>query len=344
MEGAAGAIAALIIASIVMGVVVYSILQGDLFVLRPAAAYSNNVVTIQDLTITDAEPLEGSETTIAFLVRNNGDKTIKQVDVSFIDAPFFDKGKMRIQCGFESSLSSGSKCSLTDLEPFDAQIVQAVLPALKLPVESDQKTSIKFKVSYSFQASREANIPIVEDRELVPPSSRYTISTAPISPIQVNIDPPVGLTRIEGDRKIVENFARKGKPFKVKFSFFDATGISKDAAEPVVFPPVSDKLSLELVDFRIEVCDKLNSNGKPLIDLEVPFTIECSFVSTVTEQIPTFVLGKIIVNYNFDYSFTRSLSVTIKKLPKTQDTTPSSGGTQESEGTNGGLTISEGTA
>jgi hypothetical protein len=339
MKGSAGAIAA-VVAIVVVAVAGYLIFSQGAFPglgILQTGSFSNNVVSVENLVVTDSQPFEGSETSVMFFVRNSGEETIDEVVVDFFDMPGFDKSSMKIKCGFADEFSSSSKCSIRDFEPFDVQPVEATFRASPLQLNTDQRYDVRYSVGYFFETSREAFIPIVSDVATAPRNVRFSLSKAPYSPVQVVIEPPVGAVRTEGSSTITENFARTGSSFKLKFSASDVRGGVDPDIETVEFGGDSGYMVLSADDFDISVCDRfklstdlsddelgvkvtkdtnpfLRVTAVPSEEIEVPFTAECSMTPHAQRIDDPFVLGKVRIDYGFEYLIKSSISLTVKNL------------------------------
>lgn len=288
--------------------------------------YSNNVISIEDYSISDRSPFSGEtpdltgSVTIMFSVKNNGDKDFddsnqngnRNLRVTFENLPNIDS--MDLRCPDGTIVNKAPFiCKIQKLESLDSKRIQAdmkVRPGIK---EQIQISQIIYSVSYRMTGGVEAKIPIVEDPIFLPQGAKFQVGSPTYGPIQISIKPPVGRERKIGSQTIVDNFAYKNSAFNLEFSVNDVGSLQKD---PVKFGK-GEKLEIKLENMQAVFCDKLNKNSAGDVltlitdpEQKVPFNTACNIKSISSSE--SFLIGSLSIKYEYDYKLTGLETLTIR--------------------------------
>ena len=293
--------------------------------------YSNNVISIDEFSISDRSPFSGKNidttgsVTIMFSVTNNGDKDFdnskpdgnKNLEVEFTDLP--NIAEMKLVCPDGTEVKSPRfVCEITKLESFDSKRITAEMKVKTGIKDEIQISQIKYSVSYRMVGGVEARIPIVEDPLFLPQGAKFQAGTPTYGPIQVSIKPPVGRERKVAGQTVIDNFAYKNSPFNLELRVSDVGSLVK---EQVKFEKAEEKLEIKLENLQTVFCDKMTKNEAGDVttlvkepEQKVPFDIVCNIKSALNEQTrdQNYFIGSVSVNYNYDYKLTGSETLTIR--------------------------------
>ena len=283
----------------------------------PTQSFSDNVVSVNNKLISDQTPFDGQQTSIEFSVRNNGQGTVKGVEV-VLEPP----------TGFTSSMTCGKQTSCKfDLEEGDEIDVVIKLIANE-GISQIVNSDIKYSVRYPYTGEREAHIPIVKDRRDLPRGQSFFVSDPSIGPIEARIGTPPSRPTINGGSAV---YALDDIDFEIKFDISRIGGGFFSNVAPIELNDNQLKISGTNVD--LVFCDKVDEtsgNLKEADGFEIPFSITCDFKPTATEQPVTD--GRILIEYSYDYRLSFSDSFTIRPREVKEIETETSEGTDETGG------------
>ncbi|MGC8812616.1 MAG: hypothetical protein ACP5O8_03485, partial [Candidatus Aenigmatarchaeota archaeon] len=118
--------------------------------------YKNDIITVEQTTISNSNPSPGSTTSVNILLKNNGDKTVENVEVKFDNIAGLELKEL--YCGEGEKEDNG--CIFTEFEKGD---IKSITVILQVPQQTIRNPFIEYTVSYPYEGYREASIPIVND-------------------------------------------------------------------------------------------------------------------------------------------------------------------------------------
>ncbi len=282
--------------------------------------YSNDVITVEDFSISDRSPFSGTSIAMSFSVKNNGDNDFDEsndLTVTFTDLPNIDGIKLKCP-DYVTFVSDDFSCKIKNLESADSKMVQAEF-AVKSGITDEIKTStIKYSVSYNLDGVIEAKIPVVESPTFLPNDARFEASAPTYGPIQVSIRPPVGKERIENGRTITDNFAYTNLPFSLELSVNDIGSLNHEQVkfEKANLDSGREKFQISLENLEVILCDKttkkISDGTQTLIttpEQKIPFDIKCNMKPTGSEN---YYIGDVVIRYAYDYRLLGSETLTIR--------------------------------
>ncbi len=319
LKGASAAV--VIIVLLIIGIAVYflftsggnvGLFQGGGPVISERS-YSNDIISIEDKSISIVDPFANSETSLSFDVKNNGDKDV-DVKVIFTNLPGFSS--IEIKCGDTQFGAGARECDFSGqnrLKSLDAKKITAVLTAADLKVVTPVK--IFYEVNYNYHGEKEGRVPILGvDTKNLPSGVSFITSSSTYGPVQVDIDPPVGRRKQENNAVVTENFGREGLPFSMKFSF---RNVGK--AKEIVLNDGSQILEFDKNELEIDNCDRLASkNGVWSLSADEkfdgkPLTVGCTFKPKLSDVgLYEFVDIKVSFDYMYRLTFEDSFTVRAK--------------------------------
>lgn len=259
--------------------------------------YSNNVLSLDDKTVTSRTTFPGDTIGIGFNLQNNGDREISDIRVSF-NLPAYVESST-IKCGFVADSLKGSFCDIRSIESLDQQPVSLDMKLVgDIGTSSSISIPVTYSVRYNYDGENFIRIPVVDDPDLVPSGLSYTIGTPTYGPVQVTIDPPVGREREVAGTRVVENFAFQDKPVSFKFRFSDVTS----SRSLVKLTREGLKITLDGLQLIPGGCDRLDDSLNLKNDEEeLPLSISCS-MRAVPSADGGVRFGEIHVSYAYEYT------------------------------------------
>jgi hypothetical protein len=312
-----GGVATVIIVLAIIGVAIYFLWPylSQLFAHKPSQftpTYKNDIITIEEVYISNTKPYAGTEVIIELYVKNNGDLKVNRVKVK-PDSDGFRITKLECEgtnprdniCVFEGENA---------IESLDERKIAVTLqaPSKDIIKVSPIPLSIYFYVEYDYSGYRTANIPIIDGTTRTKPMSKFSVSTPSYGPIVLSFElVPRRETKV--DKTVIKEYwGVPNQPFEIKFSFEDIVkkgrqvnitkgNIRLNITEPLREAPPCD----------FERKDNLLLSNK---DILVPEEIICYFNSSEITQ-PE-VTASIKAEFNYTYEFSRTETITVQPWPE----------------------------
>ena len=213
-------------------------------ILRPSAPvepirFKNDIITLENFEVSNLRPVKGSIVTVSFDVTNNGDKTVDKVEIDFGGTT--NSGNIEIvECEGADQIKVGS-CLFNRLDSLDTRKVVAKYTAPGGP----SSPTIQAKVTYPHKGSREALIPIIDDKTVRTPRIKFSQSQPSFGPLVVDIIPPT------------KGWAISNQPFEMKFKLRFAGSAAVGTSIPSI-----DKLEIEKNKFSVDLSKELEPAKK----------------------------------------------------------------------------------
>ena len=307
-----GAIVLLIIVGLVA---LLLFLSPQLFKAGPTTApivYKNDIISLENFEVSNLRPTEGSKLTISFDLLNNGDKTVDYAIIDFGGTT--NSGNIKIvECegGIEQTEDRLKRILKIIPIPFTSEVTRLCifeniesLDTRKIVAEYTApdpfSARIEVKVTYPYKGSREALIPIVDDKTVRTPQVKFRQSQPSFGPFAVDIVPPT------------KGWAIGNQPFELAFKlrFVGSTAVGTPI-EPL------DKLKLEKGKFTVTLeglkvvsCPQLTN-----IDMVVNKEYSCNVQATGAIGTFGYKLGIVKIDFIYNYGFVRSQTITIRPAP-----------------------------
>ena len=271
-----------------------------------ASTFNNNVVTIEDFSVSASEPYSGSTVNIAFDIKNNGDKTVPRVTVNFFDTPGFTS--LSLECGGLAS-SDKTKCEFTNLDSLDNKRVSIALKTA--PISSPTTFTVSISVDYDYSGSIEATIPVIDTSIIKKPSPNHLFSQSQpsIGPVVFEIQPLLR-EKVVDDKTVTENWAAKNEVIVTKFILKNVGNIPN--THPVSIP--AGKVKFTLTNLQAVSCSNFDSSGMSQKTVSESLnTLICNF-KPISDQ--SEFSGIIKLNYDYTYEYIKGVDFEIKPEPK----------------------------
>lgn len=298
--------AALVIGIIIVVVIIlllsssFPSFRGGTVVTRQAV---KDPITITDYFVSRTNPFADSIVTLKFKVNNNAKETIPEVRINFFDTQGLTITDVLCSYGCDNS---GNEIILRSLIPFDSRQLSITFQTPSSAVIiSPTKHTVKFSLSYQFSGTREAQIPIVANLNIVP-TTKYIVSDPSDGPVVVDFEPPVGSEKFVRSSTTKVNYATEGELLEFRMRFRHVGSVS---GAVVPFKIQKENVRIEMVGFVNAGkgrCD-LEGSGNflfPSEDVKVPDTeLICNFEAQSFGSIES--TGQIKVSYDYLYEIRR---------------------------------------
>jgi len=297
---------------LILLLVLVVVLSGCIGQNGTTTSYKNDIITVEDYSVSTVNPYVGSTTTIEFAIKNNGDKAVNEVEVNFFDTPGFEV--VSIDC--DGKIKEGqTKCDQTDfgsIESLDFRTISLTLKAI-----SSGAYTVSYSVDYEYSGFRKADIPIVDGITRKEPIAEFSQSTSTYGPVTLTFEPPVGKERKQGSTTIKEYWIVGNNPFEIKMNFKHVGSSSVGSIQPINIAAGNVNLDLRgsLVIGQsdgIELsCDFSEYNNLLFSDkeLEVPGTLTCNLQPASTVELETMATIWAEFSYNYKYINTEAFNV-----------------------------------
>jgi len=277
----------------------------------PLPTYKDDAITIENYAVSSTEPYAGSSVTIQFLVQNNVEDRIENIEVNFFDLSAFSP--QSLDCG-PNATKNENRCYF-GLDSLDYQPIKITLKAPEENViPTPTKFTISFYVKYNMSSKRSVMIPVVDGIIKTEPESSFLISEQKHGPVRVDFEFPIKRVRKEDNREIVERWVVAGEPFETKITFTH-TGTLRDV-QPINISNDTIRISLKDIKYATGLpCDfnnETNFSNRNIILLSTTErrVLKCNFNATSTE-FPEY-LAELSIEYNYTYAFIRRETFTVK--------------------------------
>lgn len=276
------------------------------------ASYSNDVVTVEDYYVYNLQPEAGSETTISFLVQNNGEDPVTRVKVNF-DSNLEITG---LECSgtTAATVNSGERYCVFDstndagvLQPFDTRHVELTIKAPSRDIILKATTfQVSYSIEYDYSGYRTVSLPVIDDSTESSASSEYSQSEESYGPVLLSFKLQARGTHTEDGETVEDYWGVKGDPFKVVFGLTDVASSDMKATSPVVN---AGKLKLDTKG-SLNITDGMPCDFEQAADgymystkaVKMPGELRCSFESYDFPE-PE-VLATIWAEYGYTYGYT----------------------------------------
>ena len=173
--------------------------------LRPPSVtepvrYKNDIITLENFEVSNLRPVKGSIVTVSFDATNNGDKEVKDVRIDFSGTTMGSGDDVTIVEGCLKATKENKFCLFDKIDSLDSRKV-----TVNYRVVNDGTRNIVAKVTYQHTGTREALIPIIDDKTVKVPKSKFSQSQPSFGPFVVDIIPPT------------KGWAISNLPFEIKF-------------------------------------------------------------------------------------------------------------------------------
>lgn len=302
--------------------------------------YKNDIITVEDYSVSSLSPYTGSATALEFSIKNNGDKTVNKVEVNFFDRPGFAVKELFCEGIEEWKFGSGTNCEsdidcinnefcdfstkkcykgclFTNVESLDFRTIR-----LTLSPTSTGTSTISYSIKYNYSGFRKADIPVIDGITRKQPISKFSQSIPTYGPVVISFEPPVGRERKENNKIIKEYWIVGDIPFELRMKLKHVGSKSVGDITPVTIPAGNMKIDLRgtLVVAKSETtelpCDFYESNGFLFSgkDVELPGELVCNFQSVPLEGPET--LATIWAEFFYTYKYVRTETFNVKALPE----------------------------
>ena len=308
-------------------------------ILRPQPAiepvkFKNDIITLENFQVSNLRPVKGSIVTVSFDVTNNGDKDVDDVIIDFGGTTIATGDDLTIvECEGEGTdahidvkkvfkfrrwwpFVSEKSCAFDKLVSLDARKL-----TVNYKVINEGSRNILVEVSYPYDGTREALIPIVDDKTVRTPRVQFSQSQPSFGPLVVDVIPPTKAWGI------------LNQPFEVKFKLrfvgsaavgtpipsIDRLEIEKNnftvALSPELLVPTTtgstDYLSCQFKPAEVGV-NRVNNTDR---EIKVNKEYSCNLQADVQSgEIFGYKTGTIKINYYYTFKFRKSQSITVKSV------------------------------
>jgi len=281
----------------------------------PPPEYSNDIITVEDIYISNLKPYSDSVTIMEFTIKNNGEMDVSNIEVNFFDIPGFTVEE--ITCEGEAPPANQVKCSQNEFGAIESMDTRRISLRLKAPsVTSETSLIVSYSVKYDYSGYRKVDIPIIDGVTRKEPMTEFTQSTPTYGPIVLEMEPPVGRERKEDSTIIKEHWVVGEIPFEMKFNFrhigSSSVGIIK---QPINISEGDIALTLTDIE-RNTPCPDFDSALKSTKSVLIPGNEDliCYFRP---ETVPDpEVSATIIAEFNYTYEYIRTETFTVQPLPQ----------------------------
>ncbi len=229
MQGQVGVLLIIIIA---IGVLFLFFGQGLLTHSQTGSlTYSNDLISIEDVFISNSYPRPGEKIDMKVKIKNNGPKSIKPW---FLLLDYQDLNLVKLTYSYRNSIKSCDifkaneygKCEINSegLSPFEFSEIYAefeVPSNEKIPLVLEGRKEyriIRYMINYTLSGSKEIFIPITPNINKVP-SLRYSESSGDFGPVQIQVEVPSS-GKVKVNNKLIElHYGVAGMPLTFSFKF-----------------------------------------------------------------------------------------------------------------------------
>lgn len=274
----------------------------------PLPTYKDDAITIENYAVSSTEPYAGSSVTIQFLVQNNIEDEIENIEVNFFDLSAFSN--QSLDCG-----PNGNPKERSCYFSLDSLDYRPIKITIKAPPEevitAPTRFTISFYVKYNMSSKRSVMIPVIDGIIKTEPESSFLISEQKHGPVRVDFDFPIKRVRKEDNREIVERWVVAGEPFETKITFKHTGTLGN--VQPINISNDSIKIELKEIE-RISPCDFGENNFSlkniVLLSPSERNLLKCNFNATDTSY-PEY-LAELSIEYNYTYTFIKRETFTVK--------------------------------
>ena len=299
----------------------------------PPVSFKNDVITLENFQVSNLRPFKESIVTISFDVKNNGDKDVQSVVIDFggttlgslddIDVITCEGGVekteeslkhiLKIPIPFTNRVVK-QLCVFDKIQSLDARRVTA-----NYKVVNEGTRTILVKVTYPYEGSREALIPIIDDTTVRKPPVQFKQSQPSYGPFVVDVIPPT------------KGWAIRDQPFEIKFKLryigsalagLPTTDADELKIEKKKFTVELSELALAKINNKIISCqfeggavgDKDYTMVNTDRDIVVNKEYNCNLQAIVSSiDIFGYKLGKVGVTFSYIFEFQKSQAINVIK-------------------------------
>ncbi|MCS7106004.1 MAG: hypothetical protein NZ942_01675 [Candidatus Aenigmarchaeota archaeon] len=270
--------------------------------------YKNDIITVEKTIITNSNPTPGSTTSINILLKNNGDKTLDNVEMRFDNIVGLILSELYCEDGEKIDYS----CVFNKFGSLETRNIKLVL---KVPEQTIRNPFIEYSISYPYKGQREARIPVVSS-PYVTPKGKFSQSLPSVGPVLLEFEfPPQRTTRID-KQEIKEYWVVANEPFELKIKLKYVGSIT--GYDPIIIP--KDSLVVDLNDnFQKDTklyCEFEEYGGAiyPREDVKVPSELICNLKSVKIPEVE--IIAPISAEFSYTFRFRRKETLTVKEILK----------------------------
>jgi len=269
--------------------------------------YKNDIITVEQTIISNSNPSPGSSTSVNILLKNNGDKTVENVKVSFNN--IVGLGLKELYC--EEGEKEGNSCIFS----FEKGDTKSITVILEVPEQTIRNPFIEYTVSYPYEGYREASIPIVSDISRTP-IGKFSQSSPSIGPVLLEFEFPVQRTTTIDKQVIKEYWVIGNEPFELKIKLRYVGTITN-------YDPIKIEKNNFVIDLKNSFekaselyCEFEEYGGKlsPKEDVKVPSEFVCNLKSTLTPEPEA--MGSISAEFSYTFQFRKREVFSVKEALK----------------------------
>jgi len=307
-------ISSIILIIIVIAAVAFLYFFGSGFKLSSTITYKNDIITVEDFSVTAENLFPGGTSTISFFIQNNGDRTARNTVVEFTDLHGMIPTKL--ECNMEEQdFMNGVKCDFGDLESLDNREVSLTLTAQN--VTEKEKFIATYRIAYDYSGYKEAIIPVIDGVTVKKSPVQYKESSMSYGPIAVEFEPPVGGTRIEAGETIKEYWGVKGYPFSMTTKFKNVGSSYGGKITPPVIKVGDLKMKLVGLDLDVPCVDRFIKTADDYYiykrDLKIPDdSITCNY--RPLDFSDPWTIANVILNFSYNFEYFKTQSFVIQPL------------------------------
>ncbi len=341
---------AVILVIVVLGVIGYFALQYLPTGVGPpkvVITYKNDVITVEDLYVSNLKPYERTDTDIEFLVSNNGDQPVENVVVTFesTGGGFELIQEIDLKCAGDkpqktSVTVSGrpveewNKCVFNRVESLDAKAIHLTLHPKG--VLTDTTYNIKYSIQYDYKGSRLMTVPIINSETRSRPVSKFSQSTPSVGPVVLDFQAGEAREFTEAGKKVTGYWLEVGRTAEVKLSLKNigssSIGTINDTYINTATFTLDTKGTLQRSGFchfketdeqtrdPFKYCRNVDQPdpsrcelSAPMRPVKLPAELLCNFKPALQATVPE-VSGTISANFDYTYKFAKTQSITVRDV------------------------------
>ena len=278
--------------------------------------YRNDIITLENFEVSNLRPVKGSIITVSFDVTNNGDKSVDDVVIDLSGSTLATKDSIDIiECQLGEINVKKKACLFKKIDSLDSRKV-----TVNFRASDTGPKNILVKVGYPYSGTREALIPIIDDKTIKRPPAQFRMSQPSFGPFSVEIIPPT------------KGWAISDQPFEMKFKLrytgSTAAGVPTEGLNSL---KIDEKRFLIDLSKELKVMEKDkggylscqfepgvspdDKDSYPMINkrgIEVNKEYTCNLQATVKPgELFGYKAGTISVKFFYDFEFQRIQSINV---------------------------------
>jgi hypothetical protein len=216
-------------------------------------------------------------------------------------------------------------CELKEVISLDSRRVALTFEAPQVAALTTFRVSLS--VSYDYNGTRQALIPIIDGTSLRRPLNQFTDGQPSFGPVKIEYQPPIGATSRQGDRVVNEYWAVSRIPATVKLVLSHIGTVPN--VQTIQFTNIEIKSSLPQVSGEMAKDSSCPTSGKfgkiPFDNVQLrtgrTLTYSCQFVYDLVDRASANI--DLTTAFSYLYTFTRTETFSVIPNPfLTTTTTP----------------------